>query len=69
MVVTVLEACCLLFGFDQTWESAKRYLLNDIKFLDKLIKYNVDNAIAERFQKLEIKYLNIVDFKRESILK
>ena len=33
LVVKVLCACCLLFGYEENWENAKRYLLNDIKFL------------------------------------
>ena len=37
MVVMVLKATCLLFGYEETWENAKKYLLNDMKFLDKLI--------------------------------
>jgi hypothetical protein len=40
----VLQATCNLFGFDETWESAKRYLLNDLHFLEKLIDYDVRNA-------------------------
>ena len=36
----VLDAICLLFGFDETWEESKRNLLGDIKFLDKLV-YNL----------------------------
>ena len=37
MVVMVLKATCLLFGYEETWDNAKKYLLNDMKFLDKLI--------------------------------
>ena len=33
----VLKACCLLYGYEETWENAKRYLLGDIHFLEKLI--------------------------------
>jgi len=28
MVKTTLEATCLLFGFEETWESGKRYFYN-----------------------------------------
>ena len=37
VVVTVLDAVSLLFGQEESWEASKRYLLNDIKFLDKLV--------------------------------
>jgi hypothetical protein len=32
----VLNATCLLFGYEESWDDAKRYLLGDIKFLEKL---------------------------------
>ena len=41
MVVTVLKACCVLFGYEENWENAKRYLLGDIRFLEKLVDYDV----------------------------
>ena len=37
LVVMVLKATCLLYGYEETWENAKRYLLGDIRFLEKLI--------------------------------
>ena len=49
MVVTVLEACCLLFNFEQNWESAKKSLLNDMKFLDKLINFDVKSSTEAKF--------------------
>ena len=39
MVVMVLDAICLLFGYDENWENSKRYLLGDMKFLEKLVIY------------------------------
>jgi hypothetical protein len=38
-VVQVLDATCLLFGYEESWENSKRYLLSDIKFLDRLVIY------------------------------
>ena len=35
----VLDAICLLFGLEETWEVSKRSLLGDMKFLEKLVKY------------------------------
>jgi hypothetical protein len=43
MVVEVLKACCLLFNLEETWENAKRYLLGDINFIDKLLNFDVKN--------------------------
>jgi hypothetical protein len=41
MVVTVLKATCVLFGFEENWENSKRYLLGDIHFLEKLVEFDV----------------------------
>ena len=38
-MVTLLDAFCLLFGYEENWESAKKNLLNDFKFTEKLVKY------------------------------
>ena len=38
MVVMVLDAICLLFGYEENWVNSKRFLLGDIKFLEKLVK-------------------------------
>lgn len=37
MVVTVLDATCLLFGYEENWDTSKRYLLGDMRFLEKLV--------------------------------
>ena len=42
-VMVTLCACCLLFGFDESWENGKRYLLNDMKFLQKYIHFKCLN--------------------------
>jgi len=39
LVVTLLDAICLLFGYEENWESAKKLLLNDFKFIEKLVIY------------------------------
>jgi len=36
-----------------------RYLLGDMKFLDKLINFNADAIDEKRFKKLRKKYLSI----------
>ena len=37
----ILSACCLLFGYEETWESGKKNCLSDIKFLEKFINFDV----------------------------
>jgi len=59
-VVTVLSSCCLLFGFKETWDDAKKLLLGDMKFLDKLIEFDVT--------KLRNSYLKDENFKKENVL-
>ena len=69
MVVTVLNATCLLFGFEENWENAKRYLLGDMKFLEKMIEFDALNCQENKFIKLRNNYLNKEDFKREFVIK
>lgn len=45
MVVTVLKACCLIFNYEESWESSKRYLLGDIRFLEKLIDFDIGTCV------------------------
>jgi hypothetical protein len=33
----VLDAICLLFGLEESWEISKRNLLGDMGFLNKLV--------------------------------
>ncbi len=40
LVVLVLNAVCLIFGYEETWESSKKYLLGDFKFIEKLIDFD-----------------------------
>jgi dynein heavy chain len=69
MVVTVLSACCLLFGFKETWEDAKKLLLGDMKFLEKLCDYDVTKVPEKRFLTLRNTYLKDENFKKENVLK
>ena len=68
LVVKVLNACCLLFGYEENWENAKRYLLNDIRFLNKLLEFNVNTAPDSRFVKLRTQYLkDDVNFNKKIV--
>jgi len=37
LVVILLKALCLLFGYEENWDIAKKFLLNDFKFSEKLV--------------------------------
>ena len=40
LVVTVLNAVCLIFGYEESWEYSKKYLLGDFRFIEKLIEFD-----------------------------
>jgi dynein heavy chain, axonemal len=69
MVVMVLNACCCLFAFEETWESAKRHLLSDMRFLEKLVEYDVKNNPEQRFLQFRANYLKKKEFSRHATLK
>ena len=69
MVVLVLKACCSIFGFEESWESAKRYLLGDIRFLEKLVEFDVKTTPESRFLNYRKNYLGKEDFTREAVVK
>jgi hypothetical protein len=45
----VLNAACLLFGFEENWESSKKFLLGDFRFIDKMIDFDALNCPIIRF--------------------
>ena len=65
MVVTVLDAVCLLFGYEEEWEMSKRYLLGDMKFLEKLVIYfnqidfDVKKVPETKWNRLRTKYFTL----------
>ena len=69
LVVQILQAACLLFGHEETWESAKRFLLSDFKFMEKMVQFDVALCPDNTFIKLRNNYLSIENFKKEFILK
>lgn len=42
-VKMVMNSCCFLFGEKEDWENAKK-LLGDMKFLEKLEKFDLDTV-------------------------
>ncbi len=69
LVVLVLQATCSLFGFEETWDSAKRYLLSDLHFIEKLIAFDVKSAADAKFVRLRNTYLSRQDFLKELVVK
>ena len=67
MVNTVLTATALLFGFKETWEDAKKNLLGDMKFLEKLIDFDVSKIPEKRFVQLRNTYLKDTNFTKENV--
>ena len=63
----VLDAICLLFGLEESWEVSKRNLLGDMKFLEKLIDFDLKKSPESRFLKLRDKYLSNKEFNNHSI--
>ncbi|XP_067106416.1 dynein axonemal heavy chain 6 [Osmerus mordax] len=67
MVMTVMEAICILLGSKPDWPSAKQ-VLGDSYFLKRLMDYDKDNIKPQILQKLH-KYINNPDFIPEKVEK
>uniref|UniRef100_A0A4W5M9Y7 Uncharacterized protein n=1 Tax=Hucho hucho TaxID=62062 RepID=A0A4W5M9Y7_9TELE len=67
MVMTVMEAVCILLGSKPDWSSAKQ-VLGDSYFLRKLMDYDKENIKPQILQKLQ-KYVNNPDFVPEKVEK
>ncbi|KAK7929355.1 hypothetical protein WMY93_005750 [Mugilogobius chulae] len=67
LVMTVMEAICILLSCKPDWSSAKQ-LLGDSNFLRRLTDYDKDNIKPQILQKLQ-KYVNNPDFIPEKVEK
>ncbi|KAJ8000573.1 hypothetical protein DPEC_G00181790 [Dallia pectoralis] len=67
MVMTVMEAVCILLGSKPDWSSAKQ-VLGDSYFLRKLMDYDKENIKPQILQKLQ-KYISNPDFVPEKVEK
>ncbi len=67
LVQTTLEATCLIFGYPLSWDAAKRHLLSDMHFLNKLLQFDSKQVDPERFVRLHEQYLTREDFTFENI--
>ncbi|KAJ8402442.1 hypothetical protein AAFF_G00369310 [Aldrovandia affinis] len=67
MVMTVMEAVCILLNSKPDWTSAKQ-VLSDSNFLKKLMDYDKENIRPQVLQKLQ-RYINNPDFVPEKVEK
>nr|XP_014351765.1 PREDICTED: dynein heavy chain 6, axonemal-like [Latimeria chalumnae] len=67
LVMTVMEAICILLNAKPDWTSAKQ-VLGDSNFLRKLLEFDKDNIKPQILQKLQ-KYLNNPEFVPEKVEK
>ncbi|XP_072114311.1 dynein axonemal heavy chain 6 isoform X1 [Mobula birostris] len=67
LVMTVMEAICILLNAKTDWASAKQ-VLGDSNFLKKLMEYDKDNIKPQILQRLQ-KYINHPDFVPEKVEK
>ncbi|KAK5899926.1 hypothetical protein CesoFtcFv8_009352 [Champsocephalus esox] len=67
LVMTVMEAVCILLNFKPDWAGAKQ-LLGDANFLRRLTEYDKDNIKPQILQKLQ-KHINNPDFIPEKVEK
>ncbi|XP_061882783.1 dynein axonemal heavy chain 6 [Entelurus aequoreus] len=67
MVMTVMEAICILLNYKADWASAKK-LLGDSNFTRYLVEYDKDNIKPQVLAKLQ-KYINNPDFVPEKVEK
>ncbi|XP_060697694.1 dynein axonemal heavy chain 6 [Hemiscyllium ocellatum] len=67
LVMTVMEAICILLNTKTDWAAAKQ-VLGDSNFLKKLMDYDKDNIKPQILQRLQ-KYINNPDFVPEKVEK
>ncbi|XP_047189968.1 dynein axonemal heavy chain 6 isoform X2 [Scophthalmus maximus] len=67
LVMTVMEAICILLNCKPDWPSAKQ-VLGDSYFLKRLMDYDKENIKPQILQKLQ-KYINNADFIPEKVEK
>ena len=65
MVQYTLEAVCLLMGYKQTWDDAKKMMM-DSTFLQKLVDYDKDNIEKKIIKKLK-KFMDNPDFVPDTV--
>jgi dynein heavy chain len=67
MVATVLEAVCILMGYKETWDEAKK-LMNQMNFLEQLMSFDKD-AVNPKVMARITKYVKDPEFTPEVVSK
>ena len=67
LVMTVMEAVCLLMGQKTDWSDAK-VLLNQSNFLQQLAEYDKDNIPEKKIKSIQ-KYMKMADFNPADVKK
>lgn len=68
LVETVLSSVALLLGHKETWEDAKKNVLND-QLMNRLIEFDASQIAEKVFIKLRNTYLKDENFNKEAVLK
>ncbi|KAJ0392041.1 hypothetical protein P43SY_004868 [Pythium insidiosum] len=68
LVHLVLDAICVMFRLEPTWENARK-LLGDANVVNTLLSYDKDNISSDIIAKLEATYVNDPRFVREEVEK
>lgn len=68
LVHLVLDAVCVLFGLDATWENARR-ILSDSNVVQNMLAYDKDNVSDEILFKLATPYMSDDRFNRDEVEK
>jgi dynein heavy chain, axonemal len=65
-VKMVMNSACFLFGEKEDWETSKK-LLGDMKFLERLEKFDLDTVADAKWKKYRTVYLSNADYNEETI--
>lgn len=68
LVHLVLDAICVMFGLEPTWENARR-ILSDSNVVQNMLSYDKDAISDEILMRLEANYMSNERFHREEVEK
>lgn len=67
LVNLVLKAVCLILGVPESWEEAKKKVLNRLDLLDVLSTFKAGTMSEKQVKKLKETYLNDQDFDPDKV--
>ncbi len=68
LVHLVLDAICVMFAVEPTWENARK-ILGDANIVNNMLSYDKDNISNDILNKLEMKHMSDPKFIREEVEK